>query len=476
MSEILPNIQRKVLLVDDEANIVHALTRLLLEEDDLEVLGAVSGAEGLELLREHLDVGLILSDQRMPGMTGVEFLQQARGVAPDAVRMILTGYADMAATVDAINKGGASRYLTKPWDDDLLRSAVLDGLEQYRLVQENRRLTALVERQNAELAEWNSSLKGRLMEQTATIRRQNEELKASNQQVGLAFGNCILAFSRLIALHSSRLQEHTDHVTELSMLVAGEMKLGPEQTETIRKAALLHDIGAIGVPLEILNKPDSARTREEQLIFTQHSVRGQAALEGVEELREAGFLIRHHHERYDGTGFPDALGGTGIPLGARIIAFADFVDHQIANQPGRDAIEAAVEQAARELGRQLDPDLFEFMVPQLRAHYSSQLAGRQAGPEKELRPKQLLPGMIVTRDLYCATGLCILTTGTVLDNQKIGQIGNYYRVDPPRCGIHVSWSNDQPGMRAGSLEREDAAKKPRANPLAEAFRSRTSRN
>jgi response regulator RpfG family c-di-GMP phosphodiesterase len=379
--------------------------------------------------------------------------------------------------VDAINKGGASRYLSKPWDDDLLRRTVLEGLEQYRLVQENRRLTALVEQKNAELAEWNSSLKGRLLEQTATIRRQNEELKANNQQIGQAFGNCILAFSRLIALHSSRLQEHTDNVTELSTRVAEALGLAPELKETIRKAALLHEIGAIGIPLELLDKPDVARSREERLSFLQHAVRGQAALEGVEELREAGILIRHHHEHFDGTGFPDALGGKKIPLGARIIACADFIDHQMEQESGANAVEAAVQQATRELGRQLDPELFALMVPHLPALYSHKArpqAGQQAEPEKELRPLQLLPGMIITRDLYCATGGCILTKGTVLDALKIATVKDYYHVDPPRCGIHVSWSTDQPGMRAASLERDNAAKK-RANPLAEAFREGSSR-
>ena len=303
MSFELPDIPCTVLLVDDEENILRAVTRLLLADNgDLEVISANSGSRGLELLRAHADVGLILSDQRMPEMSGAEFLQKARELAPDAVRMVLTGYADMAATMDAINKGGASRYLLKPWDDEMLRRTVAEGVEQYRLVLRNRQLTLLVERQNAELSEWNGNLKGRVLEQTATIRRQNEDLKLRNLQVSRAFGQVIVAFSRLIEQHSSRLHEHTGNVTTLSVGLAGDLGLPQAQIETIRTAALLHDIGVIGIAPEILDKRDATLNGEELEIFLQHAVRGQTALAEVEELRDAGVLIRHHHERYDGGG------------------------------------------------------------------------------------------------------------------------------------------------------------------------------
>lgn len=109
-----------ILVVDDEENILRAIVRLLMEENDINVLTAGSGSEGLSVLQAHPDVALILSDQRMPGMTGAEFLQQAKSLVPEAIRMVLTGYADINATMDAINKGGASCYITKPWDDGML--------------------------------------------------------------------------------------------------------------------------------------------------------------------------------------------------------------------------------------------------------------------------------------------------------------------------------------------------------------------
>ncbi|QWV92984.1 response regulator [Geomonas oryzisoli] len=446
----------KVLLVDDEENITRSIARLLMEQDlGLEVLRAVSGAEGLEQLKAHPDVALILSDQRMPGMSGAQFLEQARTLAPEAVRMVLTGYADMAATMDAINKGGASRYLLKPWDDEVLVRTIREGVEQYRLVQENRRLTALVEQQNRELSAWNDNLKSRVLEQTATIRRQNEELKERNRRVTDSFHETILAFSRLIELHSSRLQEHTRNVTELCVRIARDLKLSPAEVETVRTAALLHDVGVIGISQDILAKRMSAMNREELGIFLQHAIRGQATLDAVEELREAGVLIRHHHERYDGSGFPDGLTGSGIPLGARIIAMADFVDRELTELGGDDPLAALFARMEKELGRGLDPEIFPVVEQHVRALYLPTYSRRAEVAEKELRPKQLLEGMTATRDLHTASGALILERGTVLDAGRIMAVARAYQVDPPSGGIFVSWAPS--GTSEGSAARFTAS-------------------
>ena len=442
MTADLKDTSYKVLLVDDEENITRSIARLLLQQEiELEVLVASSGPQGLEVLQQHPDVALIVSDQRMPVMTGAQFLEQAKKVAPDAVRMVLTGYADMAATMDAVNKGGAWRYLTKPWDDEVLARSIIEGVEQFHLVQENRRLTALVEKQNQELSEWNSGLKNRLFEQTATIRRQNEELKSRNDQIGKAFRNTIVAFSRLIEQHSPRLQAHTANVTELSVRLAKDLKLSPEEIETVRTAALLHDVGVIGLPPELLAKPMAAMSGEELQLYLQHAVRGQTALDEVEELREAGVLVRHHHEHFDGAGVPDRVAGERIPLGARIVAFADFVDRQLTDDRGEAAVTGVLAQAERELGRQLDPALFPLIKPHVLALYLS--GAPTASPpveEKELRPKQLMEGMLVTRNLYSGSGLLLLQKGTILGGYHIVNVLRHYKVDPPSGGIFVSWS------------------------------------
>ncbi|TWJ19455.1 HD domain-containing phosphohydrolase [Geobacter argillaceus] len=441
MSEAVDVQLDKVLFVDDEESILRSLNRLFMDEEFL-VLTANSGEKGLTVLRETGGVGVIVSDQRMPGMSGVEFLSRSRERAPDALRIVLTGYADINATVEAINKGGAYRYITKPWNDEDLLQTIRDAVRQYRLMLENRRLNVLVQKQNEELQEWNTNLKGRVLEQTATIRKQNEDLSAKNERIGENFRKVLEAFSRLVELCSARLKSHAKNVAELSVNVARELNLPEKDIETIHAAALLHDIGKIGIPEAILEKSLIELTESERLIYLQHAVRGQSAIDVVEDLRAAGLLIRHHHERYDGKGFPDGLTGEAIPIGARIIAFADYLDHEFGNQRGGVTVDVVFGKISLHLGFLLDPSLVGHFKRFARYHYFSHPTRPEGGThqgsmELELPPGKLTEGLIVSRDVFSGTGLLLMRSGTVLDDAKIVSLRRYYQIDPPANGVFV---------------------------------------
>ncbi len=149
--------ERTLLLVDDEANILAALRRLL-RRAGYTILTATSGKEGLELLATH-SVDVIVSDQRMPGMTGVEFLRKAKDMAPDTVRMVLSGYTDLQSVTDAINEGAIYKFLTKPWDDAMLVANIDEAFRRKLLSDENRRLSAELSQANSELERINTQLK-----------------------------------------------------------------------------------------------------------------------------------------------------------------------------------------------------------------------------------------------------------------------------------------------------------------------------
>jgi len=166
----------RVLFVDDEGNILRSIKRLFMEES-YEVLTTNSGEKALELLKDGQDIGLIVSDQRMPGMLGVDLLKQASEISPDTLRIILTGYTDINAAIDAINKGGAYQYITKPWKDDELIQIVRDAVYRYSLIRENKRLTEIVKRQNEELKQWNDQLQYRVQEQTIEIRESEQKFR-----------------------------------------------------------------------------------------------------------------------------------------------------------------------------------------------------------------------------------------------------------------------------------------------------------
>jgi response regulator RpfG family c-di-GMP phosphodiesterase len=332
----------RVLFVDDEENILKSLRRLVAEED-FEVLLAASGEAGLAILRETgEDMAVIVSDQRMPGLTGVDFLQQARALAPDAGRILLTGYADISATIDAINKGGAHRYISKPWNDQEIVLTIRDAVRSYHLARENRVLSALVSRQNEELTEWNSSLKTRVLEQTASIRQKITELHGLNEKLHRNYLSILAAFSGLHELHDREAKNHCGNVAVISAAVARSAGLPEKLIEEIRVAALLHDIGTIGISDTLLHGDVERMTEGELREYRSHSVRGQAAVDSIEDLRPAGVLIRHHHENFDGNGFPDRLSGSAIPLGARIIALADATDRLLSENRVDNSIERAL--------------------------------------------------------------------------------------------------------------------------------------
>ncbi|KAB0666020.1 response regulator [Oryzomonas japonica] len=438
MSELSQNLDTRVtiLLVDDEENILRALQRLLMEEEELDIVTATSGEEGLKLLEGLANVALLVSDQRMPGMTGALFLEKAREIAPDALRIILTGYADITAAVDAINRGGAWRYLAKPWNDEELLRIIREGVDRYNILRENRRLNDLVARQNKELEEWNANLKQRILAQTTEIRKKNEELNEANGRLKNAFEGVITAFSELLNLRDQRFRPHGKNVCRMARSAAIALQLPAEEVELIGIAALLHDIGELGIPDDIMAKEPEEMASAEREAYQLHPVRGQAAIDAIEQLRPAGLLIRHHHEYWDGSGFPDGLQKEAIPLGARIIAYADLIDRQMRLDNSELGFGRAMARLELEHGRTLDPQLLGLFRAAAKETYIH-LDWREDLKELELQPINLHDGMRLARDVVSGTGLLLLGRGEELDGARIAAIRRYYRIDPPKQGVFV---------------------------------------
>ncbi|MBI5633793.1 MAG: response regulator [Nitrospirae bacterium] len=427
----------KVLFVDDEENVLRSLKRLFLDEP-YDLFTALSGSEALELLREHT-LAVIVSDQRMPEMSGSEFLSQAREVQPDAVRIVLTGYADVNAAINAINQGGAYRYITKPWNDTDLILMIRDAAETYRLKQENKYLTELTRKQNEELKIWNTQLESMVQEQTLDIQNKNKELETLNGQLQKNFRKSIEAFSNLLEMRDKSMSSHAKNVAALSRQVAVAMKLNDEEINHILVAALLHDIGKIGVPDSVLLKHPEELNDAEFSEYKRHAVRGQVAVESIEGFHDIGLLIRHHHEHVDGTGFPESLKRNAIPVGSRIIGMVDIVD-RIANisMAAADNFEKALKYLEFYLDTRYDRQVFQYLAPILRKKIEE--LSRQGDvkiEEIEMQPSRLVPGMVLTRDVRSGTGLLILAHGVVLQPKVIEALQKYYRMDPPKTGVFV---------------------------------------
>ena len=167
--------EHTVLCVDDEVHILNSLKRMLRKED-YTVLTGCGGQEGLDVL-EKQSVHLVISDQRMPGMMGIEFLQKVKELYPDTVRVVLSGYADVAVVVESINKGEIYRFLTKPWNDDELKAAIGQCLAHYQMAHDNQDLMEQVRAQNEELRRFNEGLEQSVEARTRSLRMSQEILE-----------------------------------------------------------------------------------------------------------------------------------------------------------------------------------------------------------------------------------------------------------------------------------------------------------
>lgn len=422
-----------ILCVDDEPHILSALRRLF-RSQGYEILLANGGPEGLALLAQH-EVDLVISDMRMPGMDGVEFLEKVRATHPDAVRMLLTGYADVAQILGAINRGEIYRYITKPWDDTEILLVVRHALERRALEREKVRLEALTQRQNAQLRELNQGLEAQVAARTAQLRAAHDELLGANEKLKRSYLTSIRVFAGIIELRWARLAGHSRRVADLARRIAQRMGMEAHEIQQIFVAGLLHDVGKIGFPDSLLELPLSMMNGEQLNQYRRYPARGQQLLMPLEELAESAALVRAHQERFDGEGYPDRLAGLDIPLGARILALASDFDNLQLGIMSRNPLSR--EQAAALImdgrGKRYDPAVV--------AAFMEVTTGRSPAPEappsRELKVAALRPGMRMARDLITREGQLLLSADHVLTARLIAQIADFEQGAGESFTVHV---------------------------------------
>lgn len=322
-----------LLCVDDDPDMLRTLTRVFRKES-FKLLTAASGKEALTILKTTENIGMILCDERMPVMSGSVFLEEAKVLAPDTIRIIITGYPHITDAINAINRGGAVGYFMKPWDDSELQLTVREGMQKYRLTQENHRLHEKLREQNAHLEEWNSSLKRRVMQQTAVIRQKLEESGRQKISIKHASDAMFFLFIQQLQQRQQLLSEHSRRVVALTDSMLTALELPPDLCVEIRTAAILHDIGLFSMADQSQEESIPSKNTEE---YKSHAVRGAELLAISEQFKNIALIVRHHHEEYDGSGFPDGLAGDRIPLGSQIIHVASFIDNAYAEETGIDA-------------------------------------------------------------------------------------------------------------------------------------------
>ena len=329
----------QILVVDDEEPIRNALKKFLAQQQ-FEVYAASTGEEALQQLRRHR-VALMLCDIRMPGTSGVDLVPQALEVEPELAILMLTAVNDATSAALCMQRG-AMDYLTKPIELADLGRAVQRALKRREMLSENRQL--------------NQWLKEEVTTRTAELHRERMKLERLSIATLEALVNALEAKDPYMRGHSAR-------VADLSATIAHQLGLPDEEVEHVRVAGRLHDIGKIGTRESVLNK-QGALTPDEFEHVKQHVIIGSQILAPLSHLGDIMPPVRHHHERWDGTGYPDGLRGEEIPLAARIIGAAEVFDALSTSRAYQEkmAAEKAIERIADLAGTVLDPKVHEALA------------------------------------------------------------------------------------------------------------------
>ncbi len=324
--------EAKILIVDDEIIVQEILARKLSSLGySCDCCASVRDALS-KLASDNYD--LLLADIMMPGMGGIALLKEALGLRPEIAVVLVTSVVDLELAVDSL-KHGAYDYITKPFSLEEVSIAVSRALEKRRLLIENRNYQRTLEEQ---------------------VASRTQQLKEALEVLRSTYHSTLMALGTALDSRDADKDGHALRVTLYTTRLARGLGLSEQDLRVIQQGAALHDIGKIGVPDELLRKPGPL-SPDEWVLMRKHPLIGYRILSVSRFLHGAAQLVLHHHERYDGSGYPAGLRGEEISLGARIFSVADTLDCMTSTRPFQPAtsFEAARDEIARNSGIKFDP-------------------------------------------------------------------------------------------------------------------------
>jgi putative nucleotidyltransferase with HDIG domain len=333
---VKPRKAARILVVDDEAH-VRSMIAATLERQGYDVLLASGGREAIDAL-DSSSFELILTDIVMQEGNGLALLERIHAQNPNLPVIMVTAIHDISVAIDSMRRG-AYDYLLKPFEREHLVATVQRALDHRQALQESHTY-----QQNLE----------------QVVRARTEMLRQAMEDLEHSYDVTLEALGDALDLKDSETEGHSKRVTAYTIALARAMGIPPADIKIIARGAFLHDIGKMAIPDEILRKPGKL-TPEEQEVMREHCSRGYQMLRKIPFLSEAAEIVFTHQEHYDGSGYPSALKGPDIPVGARIFAVADTLDAITSDRPYRVArtFDAAREEIIRCSGTQFDPAVVE---------------------------------------------------------------------------------------------------------------------
>lgn len=339
MSDMHPD-REAMMIVDDDPSVGRALKRIL-RKDGRRIVVCESGEEALGRLGDR-EIGVVLSDQMMPGIDGVTLLETIRYRRPDIVRVLMTGFSSEGRAIEAINRSNIFGYVTKPWKNSEIHAVMERAFRHHAALhgQRDRLLTLSADQAESPFVLQNlDAIQARVLEQVHTVER-----------------DAIIMLAQAAEAKDDDTGEHVQRLGRISRRICIALGLEDCLVEEIGFFSMVHDVGKIHVPDHILKKPGPL-TDDEWAVMRQHTIYGERILVDRPVYRIARQITRSHHERWDGRGYPDGLKGDAIPLPARIVAVADVFDALTHERPYKAAwpVAQALDEIRAQSGAAFDP-------------------------------------------------------------------------------------------------------------------------
>jgi response regulator RpfG family c-di-GMP phosphodiesterase len=403
-----------ILIVDDEPVVLDSL-RMTLERERYHVVAHSSPRKALEFLADN-DPAVIITDQKMPEITGLEFLVESRRLRPQASRILITAVLSLPTVVDAINKGEIFRFLAKPWLREELLATVRNAVQRHELITHNGILQAQTQELNARLMIANSELQRQLVD----LEQRRLKLDAANRELAARYESSLELCRRILTAYDPILGGQAKALVDIAAKMADSGHFTPEESHALRSAAWLCDLGLIGIPRELLRSfrrtPERLTDRERTMLHN-HPIYSQTLAALVDPRTDVAETIRSHHECFDGTGYPDGLEGKSIPWTARCLAVAVGFIESTLNK------DATIEIILAKSGTAYDPEAVRLFlkVTQL-LHLPRQV--------REILLGELQPGMVLASGIYSPHGLLLIGEGQELGPAMISKILSHNDVTP----------------------------------------------